>query len=158
MGQRQRGTRPIGNENRKRHDQLQAAQRIRNTQARLVDDLGHEVGQAHMAACRRFAIALPYDPFLLDVLEQVEVLGRPGPDAVWLWHGHTSNKGTPVIRVPPSVRGGRVTGEMTAARWLAVCLGLIDANERGYLIHMTDHSNPLDVNPRHRRLHGKPLR
>ena len=104
-----------------------------------------ELAELHRQACERFGVDLPLDALLLDILALVDVEAG----ARWAWKGMRNNHGVPTYRVT-AVKGVHGTQERSVARYLAVTLGVIDADEHGTLHPANGDTD--DVNPWHRTL------
>ncbi len=127
--------------------QITAARKIKARQVkarRRAAKANHDlaVADAEMAALhatteQRFGLALPMDPFLLDVLAMIEVR----PDGAWHWTGNRNNQALATVRVQ-SKNGG--PGERSVVRYLAQTFGLIEANDYGSLFPTGARD---DVNP-----------
>lgn len=88
------------------------------------------------AESMRFGVTVPPDPFLLDVLGQIDV---ENPGEVWRWRGNSNDHGTMTVRTQRS--------ERSVVRFLAEAFGVVGPDDEGLLYPRGDRD---DVNPWHR--------
>lgn len=88
------------------------------------------------AESTRFGMTVPADPFLLDVLAQIDV---ENPGEVWRWRGNSNNHGTMTVRTSRQ--------ERSVVRFLAEAFGVVGPDDEGLLYPLGDRD---DVNPWHR--------
>lgn len=142
-----RATRPpaemwIGNSARMANSAAERHDRIAAENEAIAREARSDLARIHTDACERFDLDLPLDPFLLDVLELIDV----APANRWLWRGTRNNKGVPTIR--------HQGHELSLTRYLAIQLGVISGNEFGTLYPVEGDTE--DVNPFHRDLRRAP--
>jgi hypothetical protein len=159
-------TRPPGTAART-HERLAERHRRKADEHRAaMEQAFRELVQIHEDTEARFGVPIPRDPYLIDMLEQIDLGEAPdvGPvhlrayERPWMWRGGTNGSGTPTVRVPRTEADTVTTThtERTAARFLAVRFGLMRADDPHALV-LGPNVDQLDVNPWKRYLDGRRL-